>query len=49
MNKYRTRGISDTAVHFSFLDTWEKVGVFVFLNHIVNETNLHLKYILDWK
>lgn len=21
---YRTRGISDTAVHFSFLDTWEK-------------------------
>lgn len=46
MNNYRTKGTSDTAVHFSFLDTWEKSCFFQ--NHIVNETNFHLKYILDW-
>lgn len=46
LNDYKTKGISDIAVHFNFLDIWGK-GYF-FQNHIVNGTNLHLKYILDW-
>lgn len=40
MINYRTKGISDTAVHFLFLNTWEKG--YCFHNRIVNEANLHL-------